>query len=119
MDQAKARYLALVAPGNTTLNKLVAESASNAPSFKAITGLCRDLAADDDTLARSVVADQWPAKDSIIDAFVDAIASRRPALNSCAAAGSLDTAKTVLSDLPDTSAAAQRVRIALGLPGTR
>lgn len=119
MAQAQAQYLAFVAPSNVDIDTYDAVVKPATPNLTSLKAICGKLAVDDDTLAREINAGLWPdSAKTATAAFVVALTSDRAAYQSCNGATSLDGAYIALQGDKAGGAAAEGVRIALGLPGT-
>jgi hypothetical protein len=116
--QARAKYLAYVAPAKRDGAELAAlghiATRSNWTKFRDV---CKVAAADEDTLARKLVAGAWPASvKPKVDAMVTVLNTERAAFQNCAAAQRSAEVVAALSNLTSVRPAADALRIALGLP---
>ena len=119
MAEARTRYLAIEKPFNQVLAKVSA--LGDTPPLAPLKGLCRQLAAADDTAARQLLVGKWPpiAK-APIAAMITATTRERVGFLACARATNTNDAYAGVNDANEhgASSEAEAVRVALGLPGT-
>lgn len=115
---AQLEYLKLVKPGND-----LTDSIPKKAPWSAMPGWCAKYVDSDDKLMRGLRAYQWPkSAEAEITAMVDAIATERAEFQVCAGANgtaAIANAWTAAANDQATTAKAQLVRLALGLPSTK
>jgi fructose-1-phosphate kinase PfkB-like protein len=116
--QARANYLADVAPSKRDGTRLIAKGHVATPSnWTKFRDICKVTAADEDTLVRKLAAGAWPASvKPKVAAMITALNTERATYHACAAAQTSAEVVAAMSNPVSVRPAADAVRIALGLP---
>lgn len=117
-SQAREEYLTDIQQGNELISQL--NRLGSAPKLAALSALCGEIADSDDIVARKLMAGRWPnVAQNDVTKLVAALTVERVSFQSCHTASSTSGAYQALNSagIDTAGAAAEQVRLDLGLPG--